>query len=144
MKLKELVEDAIMRHQSGAIEVALVDSSRGHSSFNLKKMILELSLSEEDFIFNSDKGIIHPISNKGWEILNNLFLTQEKEKEKVKNGEIRHSYWLKVNSQDASFSIANFRGTGVTASHDKERIARDKAQNELDRKFAGYGTPRWE
>jgi hypothetical protein len=142
--LKDKVKEYILRHNSGAIyirkhtlggsislnfeEIKVFMSSR----FPTITLVVEFSSAKADLSV-SYYGYIHPMSEEGWNCLEDLFqnpVCDEKDR-----------YEVRLNSQDASFSIENFAGL-LDVSHDESRIRKDQRKNDQDRLFAGYGKTR--
>jgi len=141
MTLRAQVELAIDAHRSGAIEVCF-KSSGGESSVSWSKLdgFLETHLGDvktsqflhekPDILVDSDKGVLHPMTEAGWDALESIHLEQP------------YAFFFKVNSQNASQSITNFQGLSSCA-HDEDRITRDRARSEGEAQMGGYGLGRW-
>ena len=141
MTLRAQVEETIAAHRSGAIEVHK-RSPRGESSISWEELSsflkthLEVEVSPfsgtgADIMVDMDKGIFHPMTEAGWNALEHIDALQP------------DGVFLKINSQDASHSIVNFKGL-ATSKHDEARISGDRARSGHEAKMGGYGTPRWE
>ena len=132
--LQETVKKEIaLFNRSGAISIHQVSllGEKSLSFHSFEQALDELGLTNtDDFSLDIPDGVIHPMTEKGWELLEEIWANP--------NGFI-----LKVNTQNAAFAKVLFKGL-IDVQHDQPKIKKEKAINALEREYAGYGKGRWE
>jgi len=147
--LKNQVRGAIAMNRSGAIEVGFAPETGGTQSVSWGRMeefvsecLVGFGLRCErfhnsaDIRWDIDKGVIHPLTEKAWERLEQLH-QQFGEWHSKPSGH----WYFHVNNQDAAHSLVNFAGV-LDVQHDSEYIKREQARSAREAREAGYGTSR--
>lgn len=145
MKLTDQVIKAVLNGQSGAIRIDGFSEKGTRSIGNeeAEKFVNLFQLTTENFVIKGTRII--PVTDLGWKILNSLNEQLETFRLKTTSEWDIIGYKLDVNHQDASFASCHLYPESLALlglSYDHEKMRKDRAQNDLSRKLAGYGTSR--